>query len=117
MATILLVDDDADVLEVLALGLRETHHKVLTASSGVIALDILDHTSVDLIVTDILMPGLHGFALARMANYRRPVKVIYLTGYLEESVALQDGGIRYGKVLYKPLLPSAFRKEVEDALR
>ena len=118
MARILVVDDDADVLDVLAAAIKSGGHSVVTAISGIKALNILDgDTPFDLMLTDVIMPGLNGFNLARMANLRRPgLKIMYLTGFHEEAAAMRDPGARLGKLLNKPIMPIQLRKEVDEAL-
>ena|SRR5882724_317142 len=118
MAAVLLVDDDADVLSTLGLILERAGHTVVTAGDGIKALDILDAGKpFDLLLTDIVMPGLNGFNLSRMARSRRPtMKVLYLTGYHEQALALRDQGERLGKLLTKPIFPDDLRREVAAAL-
>jgi CheY-like chemotaxis protein len=117
MATILVVDDDADVRRSLEQMLADRGYDVLTAPSGTAALDILDRSAVDLLLTDIVMPGLNGFNLARMARRHRPsLKILYLTGYIERGVVERDAGDKYGKILVKPIAPDELGKEVGTAL-
>jgi CheY-like chemotaxis protein len=118
MATVLVVDDDADVLATLAAIIKSGGHSVVKANSGTTALDILDgDLPIDLLVTDVIMPGLNGFNLARMARMRRrSLRILYVTGFHETVVAMRDTGSRYGKMLNKPLLPADLRREVNDAL-
>ena len=116
MAALLVVDDDADVLEAVCAVLAGMGHSVERASGGIAALDFLDRKSFDLLLTDVMMPGLHGFNLARMAVLRQPtIKVLYLTGYTEYTIE-RDEGQKFGKLLHKPLPPDALRQEVEAAL-
>ena len=81
MAALLLVDDDADVLDALASALASMGHTVARASGGLAALEIIDRQEpVDLLLTDVVMPGLHGFNLARMAILRRPdIRILYMS--------------------------------------
>jgi two-component system cell cycle response regulator CpdR len=118
MAHVLIVDDETDVLETLALIIEAAGHTVSTAKDGVAALDVLDGgNSLDLLLTDVVMPGLNGFNLARMARQRRSsLRVLYLTGFSEQAVSMRDPGDRYGKILTKPILPADLRREVNAAL-
>jgi CheY-like chemotaxis protein len=63
--TILAVDDDADLLELVCLSLGTTGHRVLDATSGEQALEHLARHHVDLIVLDVMMPGMSGLEVAR----------------------------------------------------
>jgi two-component system cell cycle response regulator CpdR len=120
MAAILVVDDDQDVLNILSATLTMAGHEVTSAANGVAALDAIDregHISYDLMLTDIIMPGLNGFNLARMARSRQPfLKILYLTGFHEMAITMRDRGDRLGKLLTKPILPDQLELEVTEAL-
>lgn len=116
MAALLVVDDDTEVLEAVCAVLAGMGHSVERAAGGIPALDILDGKHIDLLLTDVMMPGLHGFNLARMAVLRQPeIKVLYFTGYTEYTIE-RDEGQKFGKLLHKPLTPDELRQEVEAAL-
>ena len=94
--TILLVDDDPDVLEVLSDELRMGGYDVLTAESGNRALDVLEHAEVDLVLSDLRMPDGDGRFLLqqlRQRDARRP-PVAIVTGYgdLSEQELTRLGG-------------------------
>ena len=118
LAAVLVVDDDADVLEALAAALAAMGHAVESAPSGLAALGVLDKVrDIDLLLTDVVMPGLHGFNLARMAVIRKPdLRVLYFTGNAEMDLVKKDSGPKYGKILHKPLSPDDLRREVAAAL-
>jgi CheY-like chemotaxis protein len=118
MTTIMIVDDDLDVLEMLGYMVTDFGYEVVTARSGLEALDILDKgEALDLLLTDVVMPGLNGFNLAHMARLRRAsLPVLYLTGYHDQAVAMLDKGVKYGKMLRKPIGADDLRKEVGAAL-
>jgi DNA-binding response OmpR family regulator len=65
LKTVLAVDDDPDLLELVCLSLGTTGHHVLAAASGAHALDQLDRHPVDLVVLDVMMPGMSGLEVAR----------------------------------------------------
>jgi PAS domain S-box-containing protein len=87
--TILLVEDDAGVRAVTAAMLKELQFTVIEADNGARALDIVDRESaIDLLFTDIVMPGMNGFELGRLARERRPqLPVLYATGYAASYTA------------------------------
>jgi DNA-binding NtrC family response regulator len=118
LAAVLLVDDDEDVRSALAAALAGMGHDVVQAASGVQALDVIDRNApLDLLLTDVVMPGLHGFNLARMTVLRRPdIRVLYMSGYADLDIVTRDGGPRYGKLLEKPLRLDDLRLAVEQAL-
>ena len=118
MATVLIVDDDPDVLDALSAVVASAGHAVERAASGLSALDILDRPRpIDLLLTDVVMPGLHGFNLARMARLRMAeIRVLYISGFMELETIIQDEGPRLGKLLTKPIAPGDLRREVAEAL-
>lgn len=118
MATILVVDDDPDVLSILCSTLAMAGHEVTQAGSGMEALDLLEKGEcVDLMLTDVIMPGLNGFNLAYMARSRCPfLKILYLTAFHERALAMRDRGDKLGKLLTKPIMPDELSNEVNEAL-
>ncbi|MBW7970022.1 response regulator [Bradyrhizobium sp. BR 10289] len=80
--TVLVVDDDADVREVVANMLEELGCEVVTAGSGAAALDMLGREEkISTLITDINMPGMDGHELAERAARLRPgLKVLQLSG-------------------------------------
>jgi DNA-binding NtrC family response regulator len=118
VASVLVVDDDLFVLDACCAALTQAWHAVQRASSGLAALDIIaGKEPLDLLLTDVVMPGLHGFNLARMARLKRPgLRVLYMTAFADLDTVLQDEGPRMGKLLRKPLRPDDLRREVDEAL-
>jgi CheY-like chemotaxis protein len=118
MATILLVDDDPDGREILACILRSGAHTVIEAAGGTDALDVLDRAEdLDLLLTDVVMPGLSGFNLARMVRMRRPaLRILYVTAFADQVLTMRDAGEKYGKLLMKPIHADELLKEVDTAL-
>src|SRR5579859_6497413 len=115
MAFLLVVDDDTEVLDAMCAVLANAGHSVLPAAGRLRALDILDtdEQALDLILTDVVMPGLHGFNLSRMARLRRPaIRVIYISGYTDMPTTANDTGPKLGKILQKPILPDDLRRAV-----
>jgi signal transduction histidine kinase len=82
---VLLVDDDAEVTTATAAMLEQLGHRVLVASSGAGALEILDGAQpIDLVITDHAMPGMSGFELATRIRAARPdLPVILATGFAD----------------------------------
>jgi CheY-like chemotaxis protein len=85
--TILVVDDDEDVLEMATAYLEQQGYRVLHASNGTDGLRILQgDATIDLLFTDIVMPGgMDGFELAHQAKQVRPqLRVLYTSGFFKE---------------------------------
>lgn len=84
--TVLLVEDEDAVRVFAARALKNKGYKVLQARTGEQALDILrDTANVDLMITDMMMPGMDGGTLARLIRVERPeIRIIVISGYSEE---------------------------------
>jgi CheY-like chemotaxis protein len=101
LRTILLVDDELELRDVVAAILAEPGYTVLTATDGYEALRVLVDRVVDLLITDVKMPGISGFELARQAKLMRPhLHVIYLSGQASRVDRL---GPTYGTLVRKPV--------------
>ena len=81
---ILAVEDEPEVLDVLRAMLSSAGHTVFTAASGREALDLFEREPVDLVLTDLGMPGMTGLALAAELKQRRTIPVLLLTGWADE---------------------------------
>lgn len=109
---VLAVDDEADVLDTVAAALEEAGFDVLCARSAEEAMVILEqHPEIEIVFTDVRMPGIDGFVLADMIKVRRPdMKIIYATGYIDFARA--HPGTLHGAILPKPYLPSQLIAEI-----
>ncbi|MGE3783904.1 MAG: response regulator, partial [Alphaproteobacteria bacterium] len=100
---VLLVDDDPDVRAVAAAMLAEAGYDVVEAGSGGAALDLLEdpQLGVELMIADIVMPGMNGVELAHAARRRRPqMPVLFVTGF--GGAALPANRPPPGEMLRKP---------------
>ena len=96
MAELLLVDDDADILKLLALRLATAGHRVRTADSGEQALVMFQAQRPQLVITDLKMGGMDGLALFDEIQRRAPtLPVIVLTahGTIPEAVDATRRGV------------------------
>ena len=103
--TILIVDDEADLLEVACSCLGEVGYNVLSAKDGASALSLLaGRADIDLLLTDIIMPGgMNGVELARQAIKLCPgIKVIYCSGFPSDALAEKINPLVEGPLLRKP---------------
>jgi DNA-binding response OmpR family regulator len=83
--TILVVDDHANVRTLIKEYLTELGYRVVTARDGVEALAVVGREKVDLILLDVMMPNLDGFAFLRTYRKERNVPIILLTARLAEA--------------------------------
>ena len=81
-ATVLLAEDDAPSRQIYYTVLDAEGYRVIEVPDGKSALDVLNSEPVDLLLTDVMMPGMTGDELARLLRQEQPeLKVLYLTGY------------------------------------
>jgi PAS domain S-box-containing protein len=116
---VLAVEDEPEVLDVIRAMLVGAGHTVFSAASGREALALFEREPVDVVVTDLGMPGMTGLTLAEEVKRRRPVPVVLLTGWADE---LDDTHARHVDVLLaKPVtrerLLSGLAKAVPDRVR
>jgi len=114
---VLIADDEPEDLRFLVDIVRGDGFEVHSATNGVQASEFLDQHRFDLVITDLVMPGMSGFELMRLAHARNPeVICIALTGFgsLESAVdALHHGAYTY---LVKPCDPGTFRNHMQRGL-
>nr|WP_245594948.1 ATP-binding protein [Gemmobacter nectariphilus] len=116
---VLLVEDEAPVRAFAARALRLRGYSVIEAESAEIALDILEDeaVSVDVFVTDVIMPGLDGPTWVRTALKHRPgVRVVFVSGYAEDSFADIQDDIPNSVFLAKPFSLDDLTRTVHDQL-
>jgi len=116
--SILVVEDDTDVRAYLAEVLRSLNYRVTTVPNTQAALDVLQQSGrIDLLLTDIVMPGGNGRELAKQAATLRPdVQVLFMTGYSRNAVVHQgrlDEGV---DLLQKPVSQAQLATRVRMAL-
>jgi DNA-binding NtrC family response regulator len=118
MARILIAEDDEGVRSFLVEALQIAGHQIVAVEDGSLAIDYLRDEKLDLVLTDVRMPGADGLAVTRFArSLNKPPAVILLTahGAVDSAVeAMKLGAFNY---LQKPLSSPAFlRQNVRDAL-
>jgi DNA-binding NtrC family response regulator len=85
---IMVVDDEAAYREVLAKILTKAGYPVITAADGNEALRMFENSHVNLIISDVFMPNLNGYALAARIRAKDPnVHIILISGYLSQDTA------------------------------
>jgi len=98
IGTILVVDDEVDILEMIEVGLAGEGYALLLANGGLHALTMFDADSVDLVICDISMPGLDGIStLARLREQAPALPAIVVSGYLSPDTieqCIQLGGVQ-----------------------
>lgn len=82
---ILIADDEPAIGEFLARALKRDGHNVTVVNDGFAAIDAFSKKSFDLLVSDIVMPGLDGISLAiKVSRFERKIPIILISGYTSE---------------------------------
>jgi PAS domain S-box-containing protein len=119
-ARILLVDDDKFVRQLLAEELRAIGHVVEQASNGKAAPDrLLAKDDIDVLITDLSMPGIDGLQLIRQAQQHAPdLPAILITGYADDGASLALTGAMSGSfsLLQKPIRVAHLEERIASAL-
>ena len=114
---ILIVDDNYDMLEVLHRNLKALNFHTYKASSVVEAIDILKYSTIDLLITDLQMPGINGMELIKYVDEHFPsIPKLVITGFPSVDSALdavKSGALDY---LVKPFRNEELKKAVQNSL-
>jgi CheY-like chemotaxis protein len=116
--TILLAEDEQDVREVAREFLESGGYTVIEAVNGNEALRLATEykSPIDLLVTDMVMPGMTGRELARHLQQRSSIGVIYMSGYSEQTVAESSRVEANMRLLTKPFSRGSILRAVREAL-
>jgi signal transduction histidine kinase len=111
-ATILVVEDESGIRELIRKILLRERYRVLEAASAEEALTVAQKQSIDLLITDVMLPGMHGPELARRMQQTAPrLKTLFISGFTGEETV--PAGAR---VLAKPFTLGALLERVRAAL-
>jgi CheY-like chemotaxis protein len=116
--TILLVDDDDAVRSLAAMVLRSCGYKILEASSGIEAAEMVAHydDTIHLLLTDLVMPQMSGRTLADIVRSQiSGIKVLFMTGYSEVPMTQSPAGEAVWCLL-KPFTPQQMAERVREVL-
>lgn len=115
--TILVVDDEPNILEVVSAYLRRELYNVVTATDGEAALKQFAETSPDLIVLDVMLPRLDGLEVCRRVRATSNTPIIMLTARSDEMDKLVGLGIGADDYLTKPFSPRELVARIKAVLR
>ena len=115
MAKILVAEDEAIVRLLVVETLRADGHTVLEAADGQAALDLVqDCPDLDLLLSDIRLPKMDGFSLARSARQLRPeLRLLFLTGYVRAEPPIE---LSPAVIIRKPFDPDNLARKVAGML-
>jgi two-component system nitrogen regulation response regulator NtrX len=118
LSTILVVDDEQGIREVLQDVLADEGHRVITVEDGFRALEILEQGSVDLVILDVWLPNMGGIdVLKRIRDSWSEIEVVVISGHANINMAVQAVKIGAFDFLEKPLSLEKTITVVENALK
>lgn len=118
MAQILLVEDDESLRRFLVQALVRAGHQLTDCGDGRVAFDVFAPGRFDLLLTDIVMPGMDGIELAKRASDSDPeLKVMFITGFAAVALHPASGAPKESRVLSKPFHLREIVGEVERMIR
>ncbi len=117
--TVLAVDDDPTMLELVEELLTPMGYQVLSAASGEEALEMMasQERKIDLLLTDVMLPGIKGQDLAKQLLLSCPdVNVLFMSGYLCPSMAHKGSEMRFEAFIQKPFAPNSLLRKMRKLL-
>ncbi len=119
MATILLAEDDESMRQFLTMALEKAGHHVTSCEDGQKAYEALqeDGDDVDLLLADIVMPGMDGIELSQKATALYPdLKVMFITGFAAVAIGKAAVAAPHARVLSKPFHLNDLVQQVNEML-
>ena len=113
--TILLVDDEPEIVMIFQRVLEDAGHRVLPSTTPAHALEIAERAigGIDLLLSDVMMPGIDGFELSRRLRImHQDLKVLFMSEYVEGTLPIDPRTI----MLHKPLSRTALCAAVSEML-
>ncbi len=115
--TVLIAEDDPDIVEVLRLYLENAGYRVLAASDGVAAMEVLRRESVDVGLFDIMMPRMNGYELIRRVRSVSSIPILVISAKKEDSDKILGLDLGADDYLVKPFNPLEVLARVRSAVR
>ncbi len=116
-STVLIVEDDPHALELVRLYLGRDGHQVLVAMNGIEGLRLAREAAPDLIVLDLMLPGIDGTEVCRQVRQESNVPIIMVTARVEEEDRLMGLEMGADDYITKPFSPRELAARVRVVLR
>jgi len=118
--TLLVVDDEEDLLELIAYNLKKEGYHVLTCDNGKEGIRLAGEYKPDLILLDIMMPGMSGIEVCRLLKQDvalRHTPIVFLTAKVDEKIEVQGLDLGADDYLSKPISTSKLKSRIKAVLR
>lgn len=113
---ILIVEDEPTILRVIKAYFEKSNYDVYTSTDGMKALEIFEQVQIDLIVLDIMLPGLDGFEVCRIIRSSSSIPVIMMTALGDETNMLRGYSLKVDDYITKPFSPKVLVAKVNNLL-
>ncbi|AWL12111.1 Protein-glutamate O-methyltransferase [Saliniradius amylolyticus] len=113
--TLLIVDDEVALADVLTTTLKHYGYQLLSANSAEQALEVLEHQPVDLVISDVVMKHQSGFELASQVKHRFKLPVLLISGYYDESER-RNNDQSYTQLIHKPFSARTLLEAIRNTL-
>lgn len=118
---IVIADDDSNVRKLIKFSIHDPAYEIAEAANGTEILNLAAATHIDLAIVDALMPGMHGFEVARRLRdmpAQRGIKIFILTSVYKQRQYELEAKLKYGvdEYLLKPFHPEELARRVKKAL-
>ncbi|MGH2789438.1 MAG: response regulator transcription factor [Actinomycetota bacterium] len=117
MQSIVVIEDENAIANAVAVRLRGEGYEVATAADGLSGVEIVDELRPDLVILDIMLPGIDGLEVCRLIQRERPVPVMMLTALETETDMLVGLGVGADDYMTKPFSPREMVARVKALLR
>jgi DNA-binding response OmpR family regulator len=117
MTSIVIVEDEPNISEVMSIYLKRAGYTVTTYADGLTALDALTRQEPDLVILDVMLPGMDGFTLTRHLRDRSDLPIILLTSRREETDRIAGLELGADDYVVKPFSPQEVVSRVRAVLR
>ncbi|MCY9513003.1 response regulator transcription factor [Paenibacillus apiarius] len=115
--TILLVDDEKEIAELIEIYLKNEGYQLLKASNGLVALELLQNHSVDLIILDVMMPHMDGIQACMKIREQNTIPIIMLSAKSQDIDKIAGLSIGADDYVAKPFNPLVLMARVKSQLR
>lgn len=117
LKSILIVEDDTNIQDIIAFNLERDGFKVFTADNGIEALEILNEEPIDLILMDVMMPKMDGFECTEKIREVSNVSIIILTALETENDKLKGFDLEINDYIVKPFSVREVLARIKTQLR
>lgn len=119
MSHILIAEDDNSMRQFLVLALEKAGHTVTACEDGLKAITLLQTEGLkfDMLLADIVMPGMDGIELSKKASDINPeLKIMFITGFAAVAMGQRNQGAEHARILSKPFHLNDLVKQVNELL-